>query len=83
MDRILKSYSREEIAAMEPGDARFCLATDAEAAIASLRKELRSLRRTLREETERRKGSERWICTGNVPDENPDDRARSEWGIFG
>ncbi len=76
MDRILKSYSREEIAAMEPGDARFCLAEDAE-------REIGKLKRKLREETERRKDSEQWICNGNVPDENPDDRARSEWGIFG
>ena len=83
MPSMMKTYSRDEIAVMEPGDARFCLATDAEAAIASLWKELRGLRRALREETERRKGSEQWICNGNVPDENPDDRARSEWGIFG
>ena len=83
MDRILKSYSREEIAAMEPGDDRFYLASDAEAAIASLREENRKLRSKLREETGRMKDSEQWICNGNVPDESPDDRARSEWGIFG
>ena len=83
MPRMMRTYSREEIAAMEPGDTRFCLASDAEAAIVSLRKENRKLRSKLREETGRRKDSEQWICTGNVPDESPDDRARSEWGIFG
>lgn len=76
MDHILKSYSREEIAAMGPGDYRFYLAEDVE-------REIGKLKRKLREETGRRKASEQWICNGNVPDESPDDRARSEWGIFG
>ena len=84
MDRILKSYSREEIAAMEPGDDRFYLAEDVEKEIGKLKRKLRELKE--------KAGSEqkvvitkddRWICNGNVPDPDPDDVARENWGIFG
>ena len=76
MSRMMKSYSREEIAAMEPGNDRFYLAEDVE-------REIGKLKRKLRENPPAATGSDRWITNGNVPDPDPDDTARGEWGIFG
>ena len=75
MSRILKSYSREEIAAMEPGNDRFYLAEDVE-------REIGKLKRKLREKPQAATGSDRWITNGQVPDDIMENE-RGKWGIFG
>lgn len=75
MDSILKSYSREEITAMEPGNDRFYLAEDVE-------KEIGKLKRKLRENPPAATGSDRWITNGQVPDDIMENE-RGHLGIFG
>jgi len=75
MDRILKSYSREEIAEMEPGKDRFYLAEDVEKVIGELN-------RKLREKPPAATGSDRWITNGQVPDDIHENK-RGKLGIFG
>lgn len=75
MPRMMRTYSREEIAAMEPGDDRFYLAEDVE-------KEIGKLKRKLRENPPAATGSDRWITNGQVPDDIMKND-RGKWGIFG
>jgi len=85
MDRILKSYSREEIAEMEPGKDRFYLAEDVEREIGRLRRELREVKEAPGENREKVViyKDDRWICNGNVPDPDPAEIERQKWGLFG
>lgn len=83
MDRILKSYSRDDIEAMGPGNERFYLAEDVEKEIGRLKRKLREMKEKSENSQKVVSKNDQWICNGNVPDPDPDDVARGEWGIFG
>lgn len=84
MDSILKSYSRDDIEAMGPGNERFYLAEDVEKEIGRLKRKLREMREATGSHRENAVAKDdQWICNGNVPDPDPDDVARGNWGIFG